>query len=300
MSSRKKWLDDQRYIRMAGFLLVISPFANFFVSVAAASSSPNSLTVPMLWYAFVNVSALAWIMRALKVIVGLLMIRGKSSAWIPVMAILGFTIAYNLMTFKRDYSVSPMQAILSLLTNVVFFLIVFRAEFRVTQEINNKLKAVREQRDLNKQMSAGPQSLSAQPVAEKALEPVKKPLEFKMPEVKKAAAAPEPGMPQPAKKVYAKQSASKPAPVIKLPKKRKVQGEIAINKGTVVAFEGHGAFAKVIFCTADELWLESTGAPPENFKDRSIVLDSTKPKGSIRLRYDRTQNDSVLIFKVVS
>lgn len=267
MSTPKRWLDDERYIRMAGFLLLMSPFANFFVSVAAASASPQSLTLPQLWMAFVNVSAITWIMRVLRVVVGLLMIRGKASAWVPVMAILGFTIAYNLMTFKRDYSVSPMQAVLSLATNVFFFLLVFRAEFRITQEINNKIKAARARK-------AEAQRASAVPLAP-------------APEV-----------------VIKKTEATKNTNVVvmkpKPPPRKKVVGEIRIPKGAVVAFEGYGAFAKVLFCTANELWLESPQGPPANLQDRAIVLDSKKPKGSIRLRYDRTQEQGVLVFKVVS
>lgn len=275
MSTPKRWLDDERYIRMAGFLLLLSPFANFFVSVAAASASPQNLTVPQLWVAFINVSAITWVMRVLRVVVGILMIRGKASAWIPVMAILGFTIAYNLMTFKRDYSISPMQAILSIATNVFFFLLVFRAEFRITQEINDRIKAAKEKKAqaLKAAAAVAPIQEAVPPKATSISNPV---AADKTPEI------------------------SKVVPLKTAPKRKKVVGEIRIPKGAIVAFEGHGVFGKVLFCTADELWLESPQGPPTNLQDRAIVLDSKKPKGSIRLRYDRTQDRGVLVFKVVT
>jgi hypothetical protein len=80
-------------------------------------------------------------------------------------------------------------------------------------------------------------------------------------------------------------------------KQKRVQSFV-IAKGTVVQFEGFGHFAKVIRCHGDEIWLQGTRELPKDIEKRSVILDSADRKKSVRLKYNRTQDDQYLVFKI--
>lgn len=250
MRKRMKWLDDERYIRFAGAMLLISPFFNFFLSVAANNTIPDKWAPYQLWAVFTAATTLQWIMRGLKMVVGFLMFRGKSSAWIPVLAILGVTIVSNFLTFKKDMEISKVQTVLSIVINIILFLIVFRAEFRLNQEFERKLAAAR----------AAKAATSAKPRAVTATSVVR--------------AAP---------------STQKKIKTV----------DFVIPRGSLIDFKGHGHFAKVIRCQGDELWLQSTQDLPKDIQKRSVILDSADRKHSVLLKFNRTQDDQYLVFKMV-
>lgn len=284
MGRRMKWLDDERYIRIAGALLLASPFFNFFLSVASNPHIPNKWSATQLWNIFMAATTLQWILRISKIVVGYLMFRGKSSAWVPVLAILGVTIFLNLYTFKKDIQFSVVQAVLGLVVNIILFSIVFRAEFRLNQEVERKLKAVR---------AAKAAATSGAPATAKAVEE-KKAEVVVLAKVEKARAT--------ADQKVEQKSEPKKATVVPIAKKtvrkvRKVK-DFVIARGTVVEFEGFGHFAKVIKCHGDEIWLQGTRDLPKDLEKRSLILDSIDRKRSVRLRFNRTQDDQYLVFKI--
>lgn len=284
MGARRKWLDDERYIRIAGALLLASPFFNFFLSVATNPHIPNKWSATQLWTIFMAATTLQWILRISKIVVGYLMFRGKSSAWVPVLAILGVTIFLNLYTFKRDIQVSVAQAVMGLAINIVLFSIVFRAEFRLNQEVERKLKAVR----AAKAASASAANASARSAEEKKADVVV------LAKVEKPQTA--------AAKKMAPSSEPKRGSVVSITSKsmrkvRKVK-DFVIARGTVVEFEGFGHFAKVIKCHGDEIWLQGTRDLPKDLETRSLILDSIDRKRSVRLKFNRTQDDQYLVFKI--
>jgi len=240
---RMKWLDDERYIRFAGAMLLVSPFFNFFISVANNQSIPDKWIPSHLWAIFISATLVQWIMRIALVTVGILMVRGKSSAWVPVLAILAFTIIHNIFSFKNDFQISPAQAILSLLTNLFFFTIVFRAEFRLAREEDKKIaaaKAARLKKEADTKIVTPLQAKPATPQEPTKLAP--------RPAVVKEAAPPAP----------------KPRT------KPKIVREFIITRGATIEFEGHGQFAEVMHCNENELWLKSTHSPPSEIKNRAV------------------------------
>lgn len=143
MGQKAKWLQDERYIRIAGALLMISPIMNLMVSVALNSTIPNKWSLANLYTAFMLASGLAWVGRISNFVVGFLMVRGKSSAWVPVLTILGFSIAKNFITFKQDFQINPYQAVISIIINIGLFLLVFESEYRINKELTRKLQEAR-------------------------------------------------------------------------------------------------------------------------------------------------------------
>ncbi|MGE5086938.1 MAG: hypothetical protein ACM3MG_11600 [Bacillota bacterium] len=132
-----------RYLRLVGALLLLAPFVNFIISVAMLPPAPNKWTLAHMSAMFFAASPLQWALRASKIVIGYLMLRAKSSAWLPVLVILAVTIAYNFLTLSRDFRTNSFQAVSSLLINFVLFGIVLNAEIKSQKELNAKLAAAR-------------------------------------------------------------------------------------------------------------------------------------------------------------
>lgn len=168
MSQKAGWLKNERYIRIAGFLLMVSPFLNYLASVVFNSNINDKWAFKSLLTGFMLATGFSWLGRISNFIVGFLMFRGKSSAWIPVLAVLGFAIAKNIITFKNDFHISPWQTLVYLLVNVLLFLLVFESEYRINNELNKKLQAAKERHSENSAVS--------KPTAQALLTPLAKTL----------------------------------------------------------------------------------------------------------------------------
>ncbi|MEK2688082.1 hypothetical protein [Bdellovibrio sp. GT3] len=132
-----------RLLRIAGVLLLLSPFLNFFISIAMLPAGPHKWSWAYLSAVLMAATPMQWALRISKIVVGYLMIRAKSSAWLPVLVILAVTIAHNFLTFSKDWRTSSVQTVLSLLMNFTLFGMVLNAEIQVNRELNEKLKAAR-------------------------------------------------------------------------------------------------------------------------------------------------------------
>lgn len=146
MGQKASWLKDERCIRIAGALLMISPFLNYIASVAFNSNLVDKWAFKEFVAGFILTNGFTWLGRITNFVVGFLMFRGKSSAWVPVLAVLGFAIAKSIITFKNYIHISTLQTVGSLLINVLLFLLVFESEYRINGELNKKIQAARESR----------------------------------------------------------------------------------------------------------------------------------------------------------
>lgn len=131
------------FLRLFGAILMITPFANFILSIAMLPPAPDKWTYTFMSTVFFAATPMQWALRISKVVVGYLMFRAKSSAWLPVLVILAVTIAYNFLTFSRDFKTNSFQAVASILINLVLFGLVLSAEVKSQKEMNAKLAAAR-------------------------------------------------------------------------------------------------------------------------------------------------------------
>ncbi|WP_413584792.1 hypothetical protein [Bdellovibrio sp. HCB274] len=265
-----------RYLRIAGILLLLSPFLNFFISVAMLPASPSKWTWAYLSAMYLAATPMQWALRISKIVVGYLMFRAKSSAWLPVLVILAVTIAYNFLTFSKDWRTSSTQTVLSLLINFALFGMVLRAEILVNRELNEKLQAARAAK------AAAKTTLAAMPTAatvpHTALEN-----------------APE-QFPKEASVVQLFPDNESPVSSESPPPETIV--EFAITKGSAIDFEGVGQFAEVVRCQEDEIWIKGLTESPSGLTTRPVILESTESGASICLHYDRHDSDDVLVFKI--
>ncbi len=268
-------LKETLLFRIAGFFLLLSPFLNFLVSYAALPGGADHWQFKQIIASFMVATGMPWVLRISKFIVGLLMVRGKSSAWLPVLVILAVTIAYNFLTFSHDFQISKTQTLVSLVTNVLLFGFILRAEVRINRELEERVKTARAARATAPKQTNPASAIAA---AEAVAMPVKKEIA---------------GNPRPQRE--AKKIVDEIVPVA--PSKAPVVHEVIFRKGTLVDFEGFGKFAEIIYCREDELWLRSTGELPHDITKREVILDSSDGKAHLRLKFHSQQGKEIIIFK---
>lgn len=258
-----------RYLRLVGAILMLTPFINFIVSVAMLPPAPNKWTWAYMSALFFAASPLQWALRASKVVIGYLMLRAKSSAWLPVLVILVVTIAYNFLTFSRDFRTNSFQAVTSILINFVLFGLVLNAEIKSQKELNAKLAAARAAK------TAG----------------VAKP----QPQIETTSS-------EPSSTVEAKTVKDNVIPLMSTEPDEtapeEIEVEFQIAKGSQIDFEGFGHFAEVVHCQDDELWIRGTDTTPLGITSRPVILESSENGASVRLHYLRNDGPDIMIFKV--
>ncbi|MGZ3768118.1 MAG: hypothetical protein ACXVCP_10805 [Bdellovibrio sp.] len=274
MGQKAKWLQDERYIRIAGAMLLVSPFLNYFFSVVFNTNVPDKWSMKQLLTGFMIASGFSWFGRISNFIVGFLMFRGKSSAWVPVLAILGFTIAKNIITFKGDFQINKFQTLGGLAINIVLFLLVFESEYRINKEINKRIKDVQLRRNQKLTVSS---SLNTQAQIQNNL-------------IKKTSSATQiPNL-----------TNLKPEHIKQQNPPKKIKREITIKKGTVIDFDGFGKFAEVFFCSENELWLKVKEHLPPEIHKKTVVLKVPGQRKGIKLKFSRFNEESTLIFRVIA
>lgn len=277
---KSHWNRDERYIRIAGALLMVSPLMNFLMGVALNSIDSDKWTLHKLTASFMMVTGLTWIGRICNLLAGFLMLRGKSSAWIAVLAILGFTIAKNIITFKQDFQTNHLQTIVSFMINLGLFLLVLESEHRANKELDRKVQEARLRQQAARVAGAAP---APAPTPVQTVKPTA---------AKPATVTATVSKPLPAKQTAKTQTAA--------PQKRPAKHvEFVVKRGMPIVFDGHGKIGEVLNCTPNELWLKPTNHLPQDIHKRTVTLQDPE-NHQIRLKFAGLRDDSTLIFRLIS
>jgi hypothetical protein len=129
--SRFLQTHNEKFIRLGGVLMLTAPVVNIVFSIAT-SHFPDPWSKPALVVFFRSVSIVDWMLSVSSLVVGGLMLKGRRSSWLMVLLILAVHTAVGAIFFARDYKASPLQAVLSLVTNIGIFSLVYWQEFRQT------------------------------------------------------------------------------------------------------------------------------------------------------------------------
>ncbi|PWU17842.1 MAG: hypothetical protein C5B49_08220 [Bdellovibrio sp.] len=127
--AQQKLLHQERVIRTSGVLLMIAPFANFYLTIDVVNL-PGKWAPAVLFKLATGISPIHWILWVASFIVGTMMLKGKRSSWISVLAVLGFFIVFDVLQFKKDIQRGWTQPVVSLAVNVSIFMLVYLQEFR--------------------------------------------------------------------------------------------------------------------------------------------------------------------------
>lgn len=125
-----KLLQQEKVIRFSGLLMMISPFANFFLSVIPVQNVGDKTSLPVLMYLAKSISMTHWILWAGSFVVGSMMLKGRRSSWISVLVILGLFIVFDFWHLKRDLVRGWEQPVISITANLLIFILVYVQEFR--------------------------------------------------------------------------------------------------------------------------------------------------------------------------
>lgn len=123
-------LQREKFIRIGGALLLISPFGNFLMSIAPSPQIPDPWSAHGLWVFTKSVTWGTWALYASSLVVGALMLKGRRSSWVFVLVVLGWYIVMNGLHFRHEVKVSGLLSpLLQLLTNIGLFGLVYVQEF---------------------------------------------------------------------------------------------------------------------------------------------------------------------------
>lgn len=139
-------LQRERIIQIAGLLLMVSPFFNFFVPVALLEGVPNKWSVSMLWQIARAGSMIMWGLSVANIVIGFMMLKGRRASWVSVLVVLGFFIVYGVATLKRDMKSGWVQPVTLVLINIGLFGLIYSQEFfqiRQMEEQARKMAAAR-------------------------------------------------------------------------------------------------------------------------------------------------------------
>lgn len=125
----QKLHHQERFIQLCGLVLICSPFANFYLSILPLDV-PGKWMPSTLFLLAKQTSMSHWVLWTASFFVGLMMLKGKRSSWLSVLAILGIFIVFDFFHLKRNLQNSWVQPFLSLATNMFIFGLVYLQEFR--------------------------------------------------------------------------------------------------------------------------------------------------------------------------
>lgn len=269
----EKLAKRERLIQVAGCLLMLSPFANFFLSVYFLDTVNNKWTMEGLGIIVRNGSTSHWILWCLSFLVGIFMLKGRRSSWIPVLAVLGIFIVFNFFNLKKDLARSPWRPWVLLLTNASIFALVYSQEFHQSTQpkvrkkpdpVPEPVPEVETKPELMPEPVFTPvQKSEPLPSVQvfQAEEPTK-PLE-----VAATPAAPRFALNTWLKDKIAPLTAAKPQPTF-----TDYQVHVADLLNKVVEFEGHGPWARITEANLNELHMEAIGKTPKDIEKRKVEI----------------------------
>jgi hypothetical protein len=129
--SVEKLHHHERFIQLSGLALLLSPFTNFFLSVLNTQSVYSKWTPAALGQIAASISWFHWALWSLSFTIGLMMLKGRRSSWIGVLALLGIFIVVNLFQLPRELEKGrKFLPFLSLFLNCGVFVMLYWVEFK--------------------------------------------------------------------------------------------------------------------------------------------------------------------------
>ncbi len=124
----------ERLIQLAGVLLMLSPLANFLLSVYFLDSVNNKWSIEGLGIILRSSSTSHLLLWCSSFVVGAFMLKGRRKSWMPVLAVLGMFIIFNFWNLKKDLQRSTIRPFILLLTNASIFALVYSQEFHQSSQ----------------------------------------------------------------------------------------------------------------------------------------------------------------------
>lgn len=275
-TTKVKLIRQEKFIRFSGVVMMISPFINFALSIAPVQNVGDKTTLPVLWSLAKSINSIHWLLWAASFVVGTMMLKGRRSSWISVLAILGIFIVFDFLNLKKNLARGWEQPLTSIAFNLFIFILVYVQEFR--QSSQARPKPIRQPQPAPAQTEAkiapqvplpvrpepkiAPQVQSPPPRPEAKIVP-QVPVQPIRPEVKPA----HPVSTSPTLQTrVATQQAQPPTEDFRLPPLPNLVGH-------VIHFDGMGPWARIVNLDQKELYLRGFREPPPMLTSRAVEID---------------------------
>lgn len=145
--AKQRLLQREKFIRVAGLLLMLSPFFNLIITIHTALGPNRKLTQLNFFQVLESIPMLVWALWTFALVTGLMMIKVRRASWLAVLGLLGVFIVFNIVNFKKDLAIGWLQPTIYLLTNITLFALVYAQEFH--QKAQRKgLELIRKMREV--------------------------------------------------------------------------------------------------------------------------------------------------------
>lgn len=278
----------ERLIQLAGVLLMLSPLANFFLSVYFLDTVNNKWTPEGLSIIIRNGSPSHWVLWFSSFCVGAFMIKGRRASWMPVLAVLGVFVVFNFWNLKKDMQRSTVRPIVLLLTNMSIFALVYSQEFYQSSQPR-----------LPKREPKPEEPPAEKPLLESKTETIKVevPIVKEEPKVASESKWSLKSFTELAQTVKTNLTPSFPEtqPVVQAEpqqaprtKTRYTDYEVHVSDllNKVVEFEGFGPWARITEANLTELHMEALGKTPPDIQNRRVEI-VLRDKKVLKLRMAR-------------
>ncbi len=273
---KAKLLHQEKFIRFSGVMMIVSPFANFILSIAPVQNVGDKTTLPVIWRLATSISWSHWALWGASLLVGLMMLKGRRSSWISVLAILGIFIVFDFWHLKRDMARGMAVPLISIGANIFVFLLVYVQEFRQSSQPRKKSPPVAKDLPIGKTQSVVPMSLASEgPKVFSRLDPIEPPIEKSPPPAKSPTFAKPPApsnsdipISQPVQVVAPPASTAAPTT-----QKETMLPELPNLVGHVIDFDGMGPWARIVNMDSRELYLRGFREPHPEMARRAVEIE---------------------------
>ncbi len=242
-----KLLHREQVIRFAGLMMLLSPFANIFLTMMDINV-PNKWSIAFFMDFARSQTLVHWLMQLGNVVVGSMMLKGRRPNWIPVLVMLFIFIAHGVLRYKTATLNGKFIPTAALITNIALFLLVYYQEYwQITHGHIQKLKP-----NLPK--------FIPKPSVIETVEPVH------MPPVAFQKAS-TPGFPGTMAEVLPKAVVELKAHLPVAP-----QFDLSFLTGLVIDFEGIGPWGYIDSATENEIRLEVFASMPEGIDKKKVEI----------------------------
>lgn len=271
-----KLIRQEKFIRFSGVMMMFSPFVNFALSIAPVQNVGDKTSLPVLWALARSINTIHLLLWAASFGVGLMMLKGRRSSWISVLAILGIFIVFDFLNLRKNSARGWEQPLISIGFNLAIFILVYVQEFRQSSQPRPKPVAQPKPVAPPKPIEP-PQPKKPNPIVT-WIRNVKLP-EVKIPEIKLAKSTPPKPVPMTEPVVQSRVAPKQEITPVREFRMPKVPNLI----GHVIHFDGHGPWARIVNLDERELYLRGFREPPPMLMKRAVEIDIGKETYRLRM-----------------
>lgn len=118
-----KVLENKFVIRAFGVCLLLAPIGNNLVTMSMLPAAPDRWSLMTFWVVVLKISFMNQALYAASIVIGILMLRGATSAWRYTLGLLGVRLIWQMFNLTKDFKESKLTGVI-FLVNLALFLFI--------------------------------------------------------------------------------------------------------------------------------------------------------------------------------